>query len=73
MQRMNLQQRWIEILTIYMCTLRSLAPIPSPLPPDERRLDSAAETPLNNGESRDESQDEWRFKNEISLIAILAS
>ena len=35
--------------------------------------DSAAETPLKTGESRDESKDKWRFKNEISLIAILAS
>ena len=33
----------------------------------------AAETPLFKGESRDESQDEWRFKIEISLIAILVS
>lgn len=33
------------------------------------RTDSASETPLNKGESRDE----WRFKNEISLVAILAS
>ena len=29
--------------------------------------------PLNNGESRDESQDKWRFKNEISLVAIAIS
>jgi len=29
--------------------------------------------PLNNGESRDESQDKWRFKSEISLIAIYLS
>ena len=35
--------------------------------------DSAAETPLFKGESRDESQDEWRFKSEISLIAIIPS
>ncbi len=29
--------------------------------------------PLIKGESRDESQDEWRLKIEISLIAILYS
>gem|GEM_PF-3309641 len=29
--------------------------------------------PLNNGESRDESQDKWRFKSEISLVAIYLS
>jgi hypothetical protein len=29
--------------------------------------------PINKGESRDESQDEWRFKNEISLVAITVS
>ncbi len=57
-----------------MCTLRSSAPIPSALPPDEGRLDSAAETPpIEKGESRDESQDEWRFNVEISLVAITPS
>ena len=29
--------------------------------------------PLIMGKSRDESQDKWRFNNEISLIAITAS
>lgn len=31
---------------------------------------SAVETPLFKGESRDESQDKWRFNAEFSLIAI---
>jgi hypothetical protein len=29
--------------------------------------------PIINGESRDESQDKWRFKEEISLVAICVS
>jgi hypothetical protein len=28
---------------------------------------------IKKGESRDESQDEWRFKNEISLVVIRPS
>ena len=36
--------------------------------------DSAAETPfIEKGESRDESSDKWRFKEEISLVAIYVS
>ncbi|MEG4634651.1 hypothetical protein QUB56_34750 [Microcoleus sp. AR_TQ3_B6] len=43
--------------------------------PNLNRLTKAALTQrpklsLNNGESRDESQDKWRFKDEISLVAI---
>ena len=42
------------------------------------RLKMAASTqrpklPLNNGESRDESSDKWRFKDEISLVPITFS
>jgi len=29
--------------------------------------------PIIKGESRDESQDKWRFKSEISLVAIYLS
>jgi hypothetical protein len=34
---------------------------------------SSRNSPIEKGESRDESQDKWRFKSEISLIAINSS